>query len=62
MKLTFRKEVRNLRMTNQELVAVEGGAITASFLNALSRAANTIMDIGRAIGSSIRRVFSGNYC
>ena len=51
-------------LNNNELMNVEGGAsyLTASFLNAASRALSTIMDIGRSLGTSIRRMFSGSYC
>lgn len=48
-------------LTNKELLEIQGG-LTATWLNALSRAASTILDIGRTIGSSIRRAFSKNYC
>ena len=51
-------------LSNRELMNIEGGAnwLTASFLNAASRAIETVMDIGRSLGSAIRRVFSGKVC
>ncbi|MDO4963267.1 MAG: bacteriocin [bacterium] len=53
-----------IELNNCELMNIEGGAsfITASFLNAASRAISTIMDIGRSLGSSIRRAINGSYC
>jgi len=51
-----------MQLTKEELFEVQGGSITASFLNALSRAASTILDIGRSIGSSLRRMVTRNYC
>lgn len=53
------------RMTNEELILIKGGAtslLTATFLNAAARCINVLLDIGRAIGTSIRRIHSGNIC
>lgn len=51
------------KLNNQELMEIEGGAtLTASFLNAASRALSTLMDIGRSLGTSIRRMINGSYC
>lgn len=49
-------------LNNQELNEINGGSISATLLNAISRAVTTIYDIGYAIGSSIRRLVSGNVC
>lgn len=50
-------------MTNQELIVISGGGwLSASFLNAASRALNTIMDFGRTVGTSIRMLVSGQKC
>ena len=50
-------------LNNKELMNIEGGAgLTASFLNAASRAVSTIMDLGRNLGSAIRRTINGNIC
>lgn len=50
-------------MTNEELMIINGGGwLTATFLNAASRALTTIMDFGRTVGSSIRMLVSGKKC
>lgn len=49
-------------LTNNELHNIVGGAITATLLNAIARLANTILGVGRAIGSSIRRAITKKYC
>lgn len=51
-------------LNNKELMKIEGGAnwMSASFFNAASRAADTLLDIGRSLGSAIRRAISGNVC
>lgn len=51
-----------MRLDNEELSYINGGAITASLLNALSRAISTTLNLGQVIGSAIRRVFSKKYC
>ena len=50
-------------LNNKELMNIDGGAaITASLLNAASRALSTIMGIGRSLGSAIRRSINGSVC
>ena len=51
-----------MKLQEQELIKIQGGAITAALLNAISRAASTILEIGRTVGSAIRRLYSKNYC
>lgn len=41
---------------------VGGGEINGSLLNALSRFINTLYELGRAVGSSLRRLTSKNVC
>ncbi len=49
-------------LNKQELLLVTGGAITASLLNALARGITTIVDLGRALGTAIRRIASDHIC
>ena len=51
-----------IELKKEELYNISGGGITASWLNALSRAASTLLDLGRSLGTAIRRSFSGNVC
>ena len=51
-----------MQLTHKELLTINGGAFTATWLNAISRAASTIYKIGQNIGSAIRIVFTRNYC
>ena len=51
-----------MRIENSELININGGGITAAYLNAASRAVNTILEFGRTVGSSIRRLVSRRYC
>ncbi len=55
--------VSKMTLTNQELVAITGGAgITAALITSIVKAFNSIIDFGRMIGSSIRRSKTKNYC
>lgn len=53
-----------MKLTDYEINEIRGGAgtITATFLNSLARVITTILDLGRTIGSSIRRSRTGNLC
>ena len=51
-----------MKLTNNESKMIVGGArISASLINSLIRGINSFMDIGRYLGSSIRRMF-GTSC
>jgi len=39
-----------------------GGGISSAILNALSKSINVFTDLGRYLGSSLRRIFSNNLC
>lgn len=51
-------------LDNKELLNIDGGAswFSASFLNAASRALSTLFDLGRSLGTSIRRAINGSIC
>jgi len=49
-------------LSNMELATINGGGLSATLLNALSRAVSTIFSIGVQIGSSLRRLISNKAC
>ena len=51
-------------LQDYELYGIVGGRVSfsASLLNALSRGINTILDLGRTLGTSIRMITSGRRC
>ena len=53
-----------IELKKEELLNISGGAnwFSASFLNSISRAVNTLLDLGRSLGTSIRRSVSGKIC
>ena len=52
------------KLGKYEMMNVSGGGlnITVTFLTALIRGVNSFMDVGRSLGTAIRRTTSGKYC
>lgn len=52
-----------MKLNNKELKQIKGGAgISSSLVNSLIRGVNSLLDVGRYLGSSIRRFAGGNTC
>lgn len=49
-------------LTNKEKFNITGGAITTTILNSIARLISTVYDLGRAVGSTLRRASTGNSC
>lgn len=51
-------------MSNEELYLIYAGAtkMSGTLLNSVSKLINTLLDFGRVIGTSIRRLIDKNYC
>lgn len=49
-------------LSDKELLEVVGGSITSTFINSISKGITTIVDLGRSLGSAIRRIVSGSIC
>ena len=47
------------KLNKEQLLKITGGSISATLLNALVRGVNVFLDVGRSVGSAIRRFFSG---
>lgn len=51
------------KLERSEMLKINGGSMLSSTLiSALTRAGNTIMDIGRSLGSAVRRLYEGSAC
>lgn len=51
------------KLNKNDLVNVEGGLkLSASLFNSLAKGVNTLLSLGRSLGSSIRRIGSNNLC
>ena len=53
-----------MKLKKDELYGIVGGAsgITASFLNAIARGIETLLDLGRSVGTAVRRIGNGSVC
>lgn len=51
-----------MQIGKQELLSINGGAISASFITSIVRGINSLLDLGRSFGTAIRRIFSGTIC
>ena len=51
-----------MRLTEKELYGIIGGSVSAAFLNAIARGIGVILDVGRSVGTAIRRIGSNSVC
>ena len=51
-----------IAMENSELILIKGGAFSANLLSNIVKAATTLYELGRALGTIIRRAKSRSYC
>lgn len=49
-------------LDRKELLSIEGGAISGTLISSITRGINTLLDLGRSLGTAIRRIGSGNVC
>lgn len=52
-----------MELKKEIMSEIDGGtSITYSMLNAISKAVNTIYELGKATGSALRRIVKNSYC
>jgi len=53
-----------MKINEMELRSVVGGnvSITSAFISSVSKAIESILDLGRSLGSAVRRITSRNIC
>lgn len=49
-------------LNENEMLKINGGALTSSFINAINSVINTLFELGKETGSTLRRLIQGNYC
>ena len=50
------------KLNKEEMMNTSAGAISAALYNAIWAGANTFVNIGRYLGSSLRRIVDKNLC
>ena len=51
-----------MNLTDDNMKIIDGGGITSAMLNAISKAINTIYELGRQTGSALRRIIKKSHC
>ena len=52
-----------MNLTKDDLLNIKGGAgISGTVINGIVRGINSFLDLGRTVGSAIRRISEGNVC
>lgn len=49
-------------LNEKEMLNINGGALTSSFINAINSVINTLFELGKETGSTLRRLIQGAYC
>ena len=49
-------------LNKNQLLEVTGGTISATLLNAIIRGADLFLEVGRSLGTAIKRFFSKKVC
>ena len=50
------------KLTKEDMRKIRAGAVSASWISAIWKGLNVFTDLGRYLGSSIRRAIDGNFC
>lgn len=53
-----------IELKDKELMDIKGGTnyLTSAFIGSLVKAGDMLIELGRSLGTAIRRIFSGNVC
>lgn len=51
-----------MKLNKEQMIQIDGGAITSAMINAISKAVNTLYELGRATGSAVRRLIKKSFC
>ena len=49
-------------LKKEELLNINGGGISGTLLNSIIRGVNVLLDLGRSLGTAIRRLGSNSIC
>ena len=51
-----------MELKQEQLKNISGGTITSAMINAISKAVNTIYELGRQTGSALKRLIKNKHC
>lgn len=50
------------KLTKEELILVNGGKVSAALINSILRGASFLLELGRSVGTAIKRIKIGKSC
>lgn len=51
-----------MKLTKEEQLNIYGGSVSSTMVNAIVKGINILIELGRSLGSSIRRISDNNMC
>lgn len=51
-----------MKLTEKELLTINGGAVSAVLINAIVKGISLLIDLGKSLGSTIRRISENKTC
>lgn len=51
-----------MRLKKEEMLKISGGAISGTLFSSIVRGISSMLDLGRSLGSAIRRLTANNLC
>ena len=51
-----------MKISDDELLRIYGGSVSATFINAFVKGISLLVELGKSLGSSIRRVSDNKIC
>jgi hypothetical protein len=51
-----------MKLSQKELKSIYGGDISGSMLSSMVKGITILLELGRSLGSSLRRLIDGNIC
>ncbi|MDD3341102.1 MAG: hypothetical protein PHN72_02750 [Bacilli bacterium] len=49
-------------LNKEELLEIKGGAITGTYINAVVKGIEALLEVGRSLGTAVRRWVEGSIC
>ncbi|MEG0025871.1 MAG: hypothetical protein RR847_02890 [Bacilli bacterium] len=49
-------------ISDQELIGIVGGTVGSTVINSFFKGIDSIMDVGRSLGTALRRIIYGYMC
>lgn len=51
-----------MKLKKEEMLKINGGGISGTLINSVIRGINSILELGRSLGTAIRRLTANNLC